>query len=244
MRTWSSVFWEYNHFSYFEIVFLLLRFLGGRLLVALKYVFFSTTFSFSFYMPRKPIDLWVFVLHHKFTFLVVFTLLLNGCFLISLKEVREERVQFFRVDDYDFGNVENITLGWRERLYWFTRADSGDKICFSWNADGNVRVYILTKTQFQNFMSNGCTVYCEYFAEFYCGVAKLTLVNSDEYYVVIENQSPSPCKIKMYEAECKLLKTYVAVETRTAVIYPFRPLGIILMFVAVLRAMTLICLKR
>ena len=172
---------------------------------------------------------------NRIRFLVVLMLTaIIGCFLIGLKDTREEIVEHFVVYEHVFGSVKNITLNWQERLSWSTVGESEDEIRFSWFADGIVKVYFLTETQFENLMSNtSTTVYCEYFAEFHCGVMQVVLVNDDSYYVVVENQSPLLCKVKLYAAECKLLRASIARESQSVEIYPYEEVGAMIILLTV-----------
>ena len=161
---------------------------------------------------------------------------------MSLKDVEERVYEVLAVDSHMFGNVDNAVLGWQERLWWFAEVEGGDKIRVSWFADGNVSVYIVTETQFGNLINNSM-VYCEYYADFYHGVAEVSLVKSDVYYVVVANQPPMSCRVKLYEVECNLIKTYVKVERRSIDVYPFQQLGIALILIGVWRFALLLHLK-
>ena len=87
-------------------------------------------------------------------------------------------------------------------------------IILTWDGDGDLRAYIFTEAQFNDFKVFGVARGWEAFGYGKSGTISLNISHVDNYYAVVYNPWPFT-RVKLYGAEAKLIWSETEVRTRT-----------------------------
>jgi hypothetical protein len=101
------------------------------------------------------------------------------------------------------GQLNNRSMEGRTRYEWRISIEAGKTVSISWEADGNVNVFVLTETQYDYFTSWGATARYEAFRSARSGTLTYRVENTDTYHLIIQNPSYFET-IKVYSAEAKI----------------------------------------